>query len=163
MIFPITTVVLPVFLFFRYLHLTNSLFGLVLIYAGTGLPLAIFIFTSFMKTVPYQISEAALLDDANHLQIYGRIIMPLMRSSIATTVILESLSVWNDFFLPLIFIDSKNLRPLPLMLYIFKGTHITNWPYICVLMVFMIIPIVIVYCLLQKSIISGVVEGAVKG
>jgi raffinose/stachyose/melibiose transport system permease protein len=163
MIFPITTVILPLYMFFKQFHLLNNILGLVLIYGATGLPLTIFIFTSFMATIPYQISEAAVIDGASHGLIYSKIILPLIKPSIATTIIVNCLSIWNDFFLPFIFITNRNLLTLPLKLYNFKGEYSNHWPNMTSLMIFLLLPIFIVYIFLQKYIISGVVAGSVKG
>jgi raffinose/stachyose/melibiose transport system permease protein len=163
MIFPITTVILPLYMFFKQLNLLNNLGGLVIIYGATGLPLAIFIFTSFMATIPYQITEAAIIDGARHFTIYARLILPLIKSSIATTIVVSSLGIWNDFFLPLLFITNRNLHTLPLKLFTFRGEYASHWPNMCSLMVFMLLPLVIAYVFLQKYIISGIVAGSVKG
>lgn len=163
MIFPITTVILPLYMLFKQLHLLNNLAGLVIIYGATGLPLAIFIFTSFMSTIPYQISEAAIIDGARHFIIYSKLILPLIKPSIATTIVVSSLGIWNDFFLPLLFITNRGLQTLPLKLFVFRGEYASHWPNMCALMVFMLLPIVIVYIFLQKYIISGVIAGSVKG
>ena len=163
MIFPITTIILPLYMLFRQLRLLNNILGLVIIYGATGLPLAIFIYTSFMNTIPYQISEAAIIDGAGHMRIYSRLILPLIRPAIATSIVVSSLGVWNDFFLPLLFITSRNLQTLPLKLFVFRGEYSNAWPSMCSLMVFMLVPIITVYVFLQKYIISGAVAGSIKG
>jgi raffinose/stachyose/melibiose transport system permease protein len=116
-----------------------------------------------MSTIPYQISEAAIIDGARHLTIYSKLILPLIKSSIATTIVVSSLGIWNDFFLPLLFITNRNLQTLPLKLFTFRGEYASHWPNMCSLMVFMLLPVVIIYVFLQKYIISGVVAGSVKG
>jgi raffinose/stachyose/melibiose transport system permease protein len=163
MVFPIFTVIIPLYLFFRQMHLLNNMFGLVLIYLATGLPLVIFIFTSFMSTIPYEISEAAIVDGASHFRIFYRIILPLIKPAIATTVVISGLNIWNDFFLPLMMITNNKLATLPLKLYTFKSEYATDWPSISTCIVYLIIPIIVAYVLLQKHIISGIVAGSVKG
>ncbi|MDR0472180.1 MAG: carbohydrate ABC transporter permease [Treponema sp.] len=163
MIFPITTIILPLYMFFRQIGLLNNFLGLIIIYGATGMPLAIFIFTSFMNTIPSQISEAAIIDGAGHFTIYSRLIIPLIRPAIATTIVVSSLGIWNDFFLPLLFITNRNLQTLPLKVFVFQTEYSNNWPSMCSLMIFMILPLIIAYIFLQKYIISGVVAGSVKG
>ena len=128
-----------------------------------GLPLIILILTGFMKTIPYEISEAAIVDGAGHFRIYSMIILPLIKPAIATSVVLSALSVWNDFFLPLIMVTKSDVMTLPMAVFQFKGLYQTSWPMVCACIVFLVVPMMIAYVFLQKHIVSGVVAGAVKG
>jgi len=155
--------VIPLYLIFRSLGLINSYFGLFIYYAAIGLPLVIFIFTSFLRTIPIQISECAFTEGASHLQIYLKIMLPLQKPVIATVVVISGLSIWNDFFAPLILITSRNMRTIPLTIFQFFGQYSARWPVICACLVLMVIPILLAYIILQRHIISGVVAGSIKG
>jgi raffinose/stachyose/melibiose transport system permease protein len=162
-VFPIFSLIVPLYLFFKPLHLINNFTGLILIYVASNLPLAILISTSFMRTIPYEINEAAQVDGASHLRICYQIIFPLLKPSMVTTFILTTLNVWNDFFLPLIMISKSSLATLPLKLYSFTGEFANDWPSISTCIIYLIVPIIIIYILLQRQIISGIVAGSVKG
>ena len=163
MIFPVYTVIIPLYLVFRRLGLVNNIFGLVLVYVASGLPLVIFILTSFMKTIPYQISESAFVAGASHFRVYYRIILPLIKPAIATTVVVSGLSIWNDFFLPMIMMTNRKLATLPLKVFLFVGQYNNVWTSICACLIILVVPILIVYVFLQSQIISGIVAGSVKG
>lgn len=163
MIFPIQTVFVPLYLMFRKLNLINNFPGVIIIYTATGLPFVIFMLNSFMKTIPYQISEAALIEGASHMTVYSRLIMPLLGPVISTIIIVSGLGIWNDFFLPLVMLNSMDMKTLPLSIYTFTGQYNNNWPLICTCVVFVIVPVIIIYLFLQKNIISGVVAGSIKG
>lgn len=163
MVFPIQTITIPIYIIFRNINLLNTRTGLIIIYAATGLPLVIFMLTSFMKTIPVQISESALVDGANYLTIFFKLILPLLKPVISTIIVISGLSIWNDFFLPLIMITDKAKKTLPLKIYDFMGQYTSDWTLICTCIVYVTLPVIIMYCILQKNIISGVVAGSVKG
>ena len=163
MIFPIQTIIIPLYFLFRSMHLVNNMWGLITIFIAGNLPMSIFILTGFMKTIPYALSEAAFVEGANHFRVYFRIILPLIKPAIATAGIIIGIFIWNDFYLPLIMMNDRKLSPLPLKIFMFSGQYEQFWTMICTCVVFLTLPVVIVYLLLQKQIISGVVAGSVKG
>ncbi|HWQ80593.1 MAG TPA: carbohydrate ABC transporter permease [Anaerovoracaceae bacterium] len=160
---PIQTVIIPLYVFYTRLNLNNSLFGLMLIYIAGGLPLVILSLSSFMNTIPNEISEAAFIDGLSHFQTYYWIILPLLRPAVAAVVILSGLSIWNDFYLPLLMLTDVDQATLPVKIYLFTGEYSNQWPKICVCIVFLVIPILTAYFFFQKQIISGIAAGAVKG
>lgn len=163
MIFSSQVVIIPLFLMFRVLKLLNTAEGLIIVYVAGGLPMSIFMLSRFMKGVPDSLSESALLDGAGHWQIYWRVVMPLTKVAISTLVIVNGLSVWNDFFLPFMFFTSGRLKTLPLNTYLFTEEHGARWNLVCTNMVYTVLPMLMLYLFLQKYIIHGVVAGAVKG
>jgi raffinose/stachyose/melibiose transport system permease protein len=163
MIFSIQTVIVPLFILYKYAGLLNSLSGVVLIYIATGLPMAIFVLSKFMGAIPKQISEAAFIDGANHFQIYGRIMLPLVQPAIVTVVIINGLGIWNDFFVPFMFFTNGQITTLPLSVFQFTQQFGNQWGLISVDIIYCIIPALIVYMALQKHIINGVTAGSVKG
>lgn len=163
MIFSIQAVVIPVFLMFKQLNLLNSYIGAILIYSATGLALTIFILAKFFKGVPDSICEAAIVDGASHLKIFFKIILPLSKTPIATIIIINGLGVWNDFFVPLIFFTDGKIKTMPLSIYTFTQNYSSSWTLIFTDIIFIIMPVIVIYTFLQKYIIKGVAAGAVKG
>jgi raffinose/stachyose/melibiose transport system permease protein len=148
---------------YKYTGLLNTLTGVIIIYIATGLPIAIFIFTKFMNGIPEQISEAAFIDGANHIQIYWRIILPLIKPALITVVIINGLGIWNDFFVPLMFFTNGQINTLPLSVFQFTQQYGNQWGLIGADIIYSIIPALIVYMILQKYIINGVTAGSIKG
>ncbi len=163
MIFPVQTITIPVYIIYKHLELLNTYIGMIIMYAAIGIPMVVFMMTSFMKTIPYQISESAMIDGATHFVIYQKLIMPLMKPVISTLVVICGLTAWNDFYLPQIMLTKTVLKTLPLKIYDFFGQYTSDWTLICTCIVYVIVPIIILYCFLQKNIIDGVAAGAVKG
>lgn len=163
MVFPVQTITIPVYIIFKNLNLLNTYIGMIILYAAIGVPLVVFMMTSFMKTIPIQISESAMIDGASHFRIYRSLILPLMKPVISTVIVISGLSVWNDFYLPQIMLTSTEMKTLPLRIYDFYGQYSSDWTLICTCLVYVILPIIVLYCIMQKNIISGIASGAVKG
>lgn len=163
MILPINIAIVPLYLLFNYLHLTNTLGGMIIIHMAIRVPFAVFVLTGFMKTVPNAISESGFIDGASHFTTYSRLVLPLVKPALATVSILNGLLIWNDFFLSLIFISRSAIAPLTLKIYAFSGEYEQNWPMICTSIVFLAVPIIAAYSVFQRQIISGMVAGSVKG
>lgn len=163
MVFPVQTITIPVYIIYKNLNLLNTYIGMIILYAAIGVPLVVFMMTSFMKTIPIQISESAMIDGASHFRIYRSLILPLMKPVISTVIVISGLSVWNDFYLPQIMLTSTEMKTLPLRIYDFYGQYSSDWTLICTCLVYVILPIIVLYCIMQKNIISGIASGAVKG
>ncbi len=160
---PVQAVVIPLYVIYKNAGLLNSLTGLIIIYTASGLPLVILTLSSFIGTIPVQISEAAFMEGLSHFQVYRRIILPLLKPAVATVIIISGLGVWNDFYLPLLMLTDVKLATLPLKTYLFVGQYRVEWTKISVCIVYLVIPVLIVYFFLQKQIIEGVAAGSVKG
>jgi raffinose/stachyose/melibiose transport system permease protein len=145
------------------LHLDNP-FNICIIYLGFGAGLAVFMFTGFVKSVPVEIEEAALIDGCNPLQTYFKVLFPILKPTIISTAILELMWVWNDYLLPQLVLDTNKYNTIPMVIQRFRGSfgHVDMGAMMASIMID-IIPIVIVYLVSQKYIIDGVVSGAVKG
>jgi len=163
MIFPVQTITIPVYIIYKNLGLLNTYAGMMILYSAIGIPMVVFMMTSFMKTIPFQISESAMIDGANHFVIYSRLILPLMQPVVSALVVICGLSAWNDFYLPQIMLTKTDMKTLPLKIYDFFGQYTSDWTLICTCIVFVIVPIIILYCFLQRNIIDGITAGAVKG
>jgi len=156
-------VIVPLYLLFKYLHLINTLPGVVLIYIGLGMPLSVFVLTKFMQGIPKEISESAFVDGANHFRIYRSIILPLVKPALATVIIVNGLSVWNDFFIPYLFLTSGTVTTLPLSVFNFIRQYSSQPNLIAADILYAVLPAVVAYLLLQRFIIGGAAEGALKG
>jgi raffinose/stachyose/melibiose transport system permease protein len=163
MIFPVQTITIPVYIIYKNIHFLNTFYGMIILYAAIGLPMVVFMMTSFMKTIPIQISESAMIDGASHFTIYLKLIVPLLKPVISTLVVISGLSIWNDFYLPQIMLTSTKMKTMPLKVYDFFGQYTSDWTLICTCIIYVIVPIIILYCIMQKNIISGIAAGAVKG
>ncbi len=142
----------------------NTPFNICIIYLGFGAGLAVFMFTGFMKSIPLEIEEAAMIDGCNPLQIFFKVVMPITRPTTISTVILETMWVWNDYLLPTLVLDIKKYRTIPMDIQYFRGSYgsVQMGPMMaCILIT--VLPIIIIYLICQKYIIEGVVAGAVKG
>lgn len=142
----------------------NNPWNICIIYLGFGAGLAVFMFTGFVKSMPIAIEEAAMIDGCNPIQIFFKVVCPILKPTMISTAILETMWVWNDYLLPYLTLDSTKYKTIPILIQYFRGGygHVELGPMMaCIMMV--VIPIVIMYIFCQKYIIDGVVAGAVKG
>ena len=145
------------------LHL-NTPYNICIIYLGFGAGLAVFMFTGFVKSIPLEIEEAALIDGCSPLQTYFRILIPILKPTIISTAILELMWVWNDYLLPTLVLDIKKYRTIPMAIQYFRGSYGTvDMGAMMASIMIDIVPIIVIYLVCQKYIIEGVVAGAVKG
>ena len=145
------------------LGLTNSLWALIFSYVAYELPFSVFILYGFMLEIPAEIQEAAIVDGCGNFRLYWNIMMPLSRGGIATVVIFNLVSVWNDMVFPLVLVTDNKLKTLPIGLLQFSGQYMSNYPVLLAAVVMMSVPLVILYLLLQKQFIRGLSQGAIKG
>lgn len=147
-------------------HLNNPV-GIVFLYLGFGAGQSLFMFSGFIKSIPLEIEEAAMIDGCNPLQTFFGVVMPILKPTAITVSILNAMWIWNDYLLPFLVIgNSDKTTTLTLELYFAKlktGQYGNPWELIFPAVFVTIIPIIIIYILLQKWIINGVIEGAVKG
>ena len=142
----------------------NTPWNICIIYLGFGAGLAVFMFTGFMKSVPMEIEEAAMIDGCNPIQIFFKVVFPILKPTMISTAILETMWVWNDYLLPTLVLDIKKYRTIPIHIQYLNGSYgQVDLGAIMALIVLSIIPIVIFYFTCQKHIIKGIMAGAVKG
>ena len=142
----------------------NTPWTIPIIYLGFGAGLAVFMFAGFVKNIPLEIEEAAMIDGCNPVQVFFKIVLPIMKPTYLSVGILETMWVWNDYLLPYLTLDSTKYKTIPILIQYFRGGygHVELGPMMaCIMMV--VVPIVVMYILCQKYIIDGVVAGAVKG
>ena len=142
----------------------NNPFTICFIYLGFGAGLAVFMFSGFVKAIPLEIEEAAMIDGCSPLQTYFKVVLPILKPTMISVGILEAMWVWNDYLLPTLVLDIKKYRTIPMLIQYFRGSYgrVEMGPMMaCIVMT--VLPIVIIYVLGQKHIIKGVLDGAVKG
>lgn len=164
MLIPFQTIMITLLKSMNVLHLSGSRLGLGVQYWGFGIPMATFIFYNFMKTIPKEIDESAIIDGASTFRTFRSIIFPLLKSVTVTVIVLDVMWIWNDFLLPLLMVNSSNeTKTLVLAAYTFVGQMNTKWHYAMTAMVLAVVPSILIFIFLQKYIVDGVVAGAVKG
>ncbi len=156
---PGMTVTIATFQIIKALGLYNSLLAGVILYIGTDI-MQIYIFIQFINQIPKALDESARIDGAGRIQIYYKIILPQLKPAIATTVILKILGIYNDFFTPYMYMPK--VKTAATGLYSFSGDKLAEWPLMSAAIILVAVPTIIIYVFLQKYIISGVTDGAVK-
>jgi len=160
---PFQLAMVPLYKFVNALHLVNTYHGAILIYAAINLPFTIFLFTGFLKSTPKDLEEAAWIDGCSKPRAYWVAVFPIIKPATATVAVLTALGTWNDFLVPMLFLQDQERRTITIQLYMFVGEHVTNWSLLFPGMVLSVVPLLIVYLFLQKYIIKGIAAGSVKG
>ncbi|WP_315094507.1 carbohydrate ABC transporter permease [uncultured Cellulomonas sp.] len=143
------------------LGLYDSRFALILLFMGTDI-ISIYIFLQFIRAIPRSLDEAAMIEGAGHLRIFFQIILPNLKPAIATVVIIKGIGIYNEFYLPFLYLPSKELRPISTTLFDFKGPYGSQWEVISAGVVITIIPILVLFLFLQRYIYNGFTSGATK-
>lgn len=164
MIIPFQSIMIPlVSIYGAKLNVLNHRLTLVFMHTGFAMSMSVFIYQGFIKSnIPLSLEEAAYIDGASRVQIFSKVVFPLVKPTTATLIILNALAFWNDYLLPSLVLGKKELFTLPLSTYSFYGTYSADYGVIMAALVLTVAPILVMYLLLQKQIISGVVAGAVK-
>ncbi|WP_150958167.1 carbohydrate ABC transporter permease [Microbacterium testaceum] len=161
-ILPFQLAMLPTYVALRSIGLLGSHVGMILLYTGLLMPLAVFLYTGFARVVPADYEEAASIDGASKFRIFVNIVFPLLAPATGTVAIMTGLIVWNDFFTPLIFLSGSKATTLPVMMYSFVGENATQWNVIFAVVILSMIPILTFYLFAQKKFIQGF-AGGMKG
>ena len=164
MIIPFQAIMIPlVSIYGGMLNVLNHRITLIFLHTGFSMAMSVFMFHGLINgNIPIALEEAAYIDGCTHVQTFFKIVFPLLRPIISTMVILNSLAFWNDFLLPSLVLTDKELLTLPLSTYSFYGTYSADYGTIMAGLLLCVAPILILYVVLQKQIIGGVVAGAVK-
>ena len=163
MIVPFQMVMFTLSKLANMLHLSNPL-GICIVYLGFGAGLAVFMFTGFVKSIPIEIEEAAMIDGCTPIQTYFQVIVPIMKPTLITVAILDAMWIWNDYLLPALVLNINKYKTIPIAVQYLKQSHgQVDWGAMMAVLVLAIVPIVIFYIICQKYIIEGVMAGAVKG
>lgn len=142
----------------------NTPWGIIIIYLGFGAGLAVFMFCGFVKSIPLEIEEAAMIDGCNPLRMFFSIVLPIMKPTYISVGILETMWVWNDFLLPYLVLDLNRFKTISIAIQYMKGSYgRVDMGAIMAALILAVIPVIIFYLACQKHIIKGVAAGAVKG
>ena len=163
MLIPFSSIMIPLFRVVLFLNIKNSLPGLVFVYAGMGVSMAIFLYHGFVKSIPFELEEAAIIDGCSSLQVFFLIVMPMLKPVTVTICITNVLWIWNDFLLPLIVISDNKKYTLLLSTNTLFGQYSNDWTAILSALILAAIPVIIFYAFFQKQILHGIADGAVKG
>ena len=144
-------------------QLNNTSIGIILLYTALQLPFTVFLLYGFVSKVPVDLDEAAVLDGCGPWRLFFNIVMPMMRSSMITAAVLCFLNTWNEFVMPLYFLNSSEKWPMTLAVYNFFGQYSTSWNLVCADILLTCLPVIIMYLVCQKYIVGGQTAGAVKG
>ncbi|RBO82369.1 carbohydrate ABC transporter permease [Marinomonas aquiplantarum] len=144
------------------LNLVNTLTSLVLVYIAQGLPLAVYILSEFVRTIPKELVEAARCDAVSEYRIFFSIILPLLKPAMATVAVFTMIPIWNDLWFPLILAPSEETRTITLGVQQFVGQYVTNWTSVLAALTMAIVPVLILYTIFSRQLIRGLTSGAVK-
>ena len=163
MLIPFHSIMITLVKITKDLSIQGSIYGLGLIYIGLGVSMAIFLYHGFVKSIPRDLDEAAVIDGCGELKLFYRVIFPLLLPVTATIAILNLLWMWNDFLLPLLVLTDSKQYTLLLSTNMLFGEYSNDWSNILSALVLAMLPAVIFYLVLQKYILNGIAEGAIKG
>jgi raffinose/stachyose/melibiose transport system permease protein len=161
-ILPFQLAILPIYVVMRKLHLTASIFGMIVLYTGLLIPLTVFLYAGFVRALPRDYEEAAYVDGASFWRTFRRVVLPLLRPVTGTVAILTGLIIWNDFFASLIFLYGSKHETLPVAIYSFVGEYETRWNYIFAAVVISIAPVLAFFVFAQRQMIRGF-SGGIRG
>lgn len=160
---PLQAIVIPSFIIIKNLGLINSHLGLILVYTVSGISFGTFVLTGFFKTIPIEIEEAATIDGCHSSTTFFRIILPMAKPALATVGILSFLQYWNEFLFASVLISKTSYKTLTQGIMALRGPYTTDFGMLTAGLAMAIIPLMVVYILLQKQVIEGMTAGAVKG
>lgn len=163
MMIPIYALVIPLFSIFKGMGLLDTHLAVIIPQIAVGFPMAIFIICGFMRSIPTELEEAAIIDGCTVFQCFFKIILPIAKSSVVTVAVVQFINVWNDLLLPRIFLTESSKMTLPVGLTNFQAMYYTDYVGMIAAVIITIIPSIVVYILLHKQIMEGMVAGAVKG
>ncbi len=163
LILPIQSFIVGLFVFFRLLGLLNSIWAMILPTAGIGLPIAILIMKYYFDTMPTSLEESAYIDGASSFLVYRAIVMPISSAIIVTVIIFSAINVWNEFLIPFVMVQSRNIRPLTTSLYVFSTRHAAQITLTIAALAIIATPMFAVYFLFQRRVQEGITAGALRG
>ena len=163
MLIPAKLAILPLFIQLKWMNLLDSHIGLILVYSSGALPAAVFIMSGFFRSLPSDLDNAARIDGASELQLLTRVLVPLVRPGMAIVAIYSAIPIWNDFFLPLVFLQSPENKTIMQGLTVFFGQYASQWGVLFAGLTMAALPLIILYLILSEQFIKGLTAGAVKG
>lgn len=162
MIIPFQAIMIPLVKIYGSIGFLDSKISLIYMYMGFGASFAVFIYHGFIKSIPVELEEAAMIDGCSKLRTFYNVVWPLLKPTTITIAILDILWIWNDFLLPSLILISPNQRTLPLSTFYFFGTYTVDYGLLMAGLMMTILPVIILYVFMQKYIIQGVMQGSIK-
>ncbi|MBF0593449.1 MAG: carbohydrate ABC transporter permease [Candidatus Omnitrophica bacterium] len=163
MMIPLPGSFVPLFVLMTKLGWANTRFGYILCMINVGLSLSILLLKTFFDKMPTDIEDAARIDGCNRLQLWWFVALPLARPALAVVVIYNSLNVWNEYILASLLLNDKSLMPLQKGLMVFQGTYLTDYPVLMAGLTMTALPVIVIYLIMQKHIVKGILSGAIVG
>ncbi|MDC7289411.1 carbohydrate ABC transporter permease [Blautia schinkii] len=160
---PYQALFLPIYTIGYKMHLTNTRYGIILMYVATGISFGVFLMTSFMSTVPLELEESARIDGCSVFQTYFRIVLPLLKPAMATLIIMQAFQIWNDYLLASLYVSKKQLKTLTVAIQSLFSAQTSDYTTAMAAIVVSVLPIAVLFLSLQKYFIKGMTVGAVKG
>ncbi|PAB00545.1 carbohydrate ABC transporter permease [Enterococcus canintestini] len=161
MLVPFQSVMIPLVSLFGKAQMLNQV-GIIFMYLGFGGSMSIFLYHGALKSIPKALDEAAIIDGASRFQVFWHVIFPMLKPTTVTVAVLNTMWIWNDYLLPSLVINSPETQTIPLKMFFFFGQYTKQWHLALAGLVIAVLPVVIFYFIMQKQIIKGVAEGAVK-
>jgi raffinose/stachyose/melibiose transport system permease protein len=144
-------------------NLINTRLGIILLYSAMQIPFSVFLIYAFVQTIPRELDEAAIIDGASPMRLFFYVIFPLLTPVLVTAAVLNILGIWNEFLLPLYYLNRSTNWPMTLAVYNFFGQFQSDWSLVSADVLLTILPVIVIYLLAQRFILSGMTGGAVKG
>lgn len=160
--FPSIMLVTPYAMVMSTLHLTNTRIGLVMVYLSFSVPYAVWMLVGFFKTVPIGIEEAARVDGANKLQVFGQVVLPLVAPGIVSTAIYVFINAWNEYLYSMILMSSSDKTTISVAVKTLEGADILNWGSLMAACAIVVVPSILFFCFIQNKMAGGLSDGAVK-
>ncbi len=160
--FPSIMLVIPYAMVMSTLHLTNTRIGLVLVYLSFSVPYAVWMLVGFFKTVPIGIEEAARIDGANKIQVFGQVVLPLVAPGIVSTAIYVFINAWNEYLYSMILMSSSDKTTISVAVKTLEGADILNWGSLMAACAIVVVPSILFFCFIQNKMAGGLSDGAVK-
>lgn len=152
-----------IFFLLQALHIYGTFFSVICIFISLRIPFTVMTFCSFVKGVPREIDEAAIMDGCNFWQMTLKVLMPILKPIMITNVVITAIDVWNNFMIPLFYLGSAKKATVSMAIYSFFGRYNRDWQYVFAALMLVVLPMLILFIILQKHIIAGMTAGAVKG
>lgn len=162
MILPFQVVMIPLTIVLKKLGLINHIAGVVFAYLGMGVAMGVFTYCGFIKSIPRELEEAALIDGCSELGLFFRVVFPLLKPTTYTLIVINTFWFWNDFLLPLLVLSARESRTIPIAIDSLMGQYIMQWDLALPALMMAILPALIAFLLMQKNIVAGLTAGAVK-
>lgn len=160
---PFQLAMLPLYKLMKSLNFINTYHGVIFIYIAVSLPMAVFLYAGFIKGINRELEDAAQVDGAGPFRTFWMIIFPLLKPVTSTVIILNIMSLWNDFFIVLLYLPKKEMRTLQLSIFSFVGQYNSELNLIMAAVILSVLPMIVVFLMLQKQFVKGIAGGAVKG